>query len=280
MLKNNKTDLLAFLTQQGQKPAAEIALFESALAFSALRHPNRSLAPYYLEIERLCKDTHNMLAHQGADHAEAKLIALQTVFVEDNNYHGNAANYDLIDNADICYVIDNTTGLPVALSILYLEVCERLNWHAEGINFPGHFLVRLSGNGQQPLFDPFNLARTTGAAELREIIKHVKGPHAELDQSYYQVADKREILVRLQNNIKKRQIAAEDYETALETVIATEKIAPNEYKLLLDKGVLLAKNTQSREAIETLERYINLTPYEHDRQDALMFIEQIHQELI
>lgn len=280
MLKNNQTDLLAFLTQQGQKPAAQIALFESALAFSALRHPNRSLSPYYLEVERLTKDAHNMLAHQGADHADAKLIALQTVFVEDNNYHGNAEHYDLIDNADMCYVIDNTTGLPVALSILYLEVCERLGWHAEGINFPGHFLVRLSGNGKQSLFDPFNLARPIGAAELRKIIKHVKGEKAELDQSYYQVADKRDILVRLQNNIKKRQIAAEDYEAALETVIATEKIAPDEYKLLLDKGVLLAKNTKSREAIETLERYINLTPYADDREDALMFIEQIHQELI
>jgi regulator of sirC expression with transglutaminase-like and TPR domain len=280
MLKNNTSDLLDFLAQQGQKPAQDIALFECALAFSALRHPNRSLSPYYLEIERLTKDAHNMLAHQGADHADAKLSALQTVFVEDNNYHGNAEHYDLIDNADMCYVIDNTTGLPIALSILYLEVCERLDWEAEGINFPGHFLVRLTGSGQQILFDPFNLARITGAAELREIIKHVKGPNAELDQSYYQPASKRDMLVRLQNNIKKRQIAAEDYEAALETVIATEKIAPDEYKLLLDKGVLLAKNTQSQAAIETLEKYINLTPYEHDRADALMFIEQIHQELI
>lgn len=280
MLQNNREELLAFLSEQGQKPAEEISLFESALAFSALRHPSRSLDRYYHEIERLKTEVHNQLAEEGADHCDAQLSALKTVLVDEHKYLGNALNYDLIDNADICFVIDDGKGLPVALSIIYLEVCERLGLGAEGVNFPGHFLMRLTNNGQQLLFDPFNLARKIGAAELREIIKHIKGDGAELDQAYYQAASKRDILIRLQNNIKKRQIAAEDYEAALETVILTEKIAPNEYRLLLDKGVLLAKNTKSQEAIDTLEKYISLTPFADDRADARMFIEQIHQELI
>lgn len=280
MLKNNREELINFLEDQGKKEANDISLFECALAFSALRHPERSLDRYYHQIEKLKTETHNRIAEEGADHCEAQLNALKTTFVDHHNYLGNALHYDLIDNADICFVMDQAKGLPVALSILYLEVCERLEWEAEGVNFPGHFLMRLTANGQQLLFDPFNLARKIGAAELREIIKHIKGDDAELDQAYYQAATKREMLVRLQNNIKKRQIAAEDYEAALDTVLITEKVAPNEYRLLLDKGVLLAKNTKSKEAIETLEKYIALTPFPDDRADARMFIEQIYQDLI
>lgn len=280
MLKNTPEDVESFLAQQGTRADEDIALFETALAFSALRHPSRSLDRYYHHLERLQKDVLNTLAQQGGDHGEARYNALKTIFVDKYGYTGNAENYDLIDNADICYVMDNAKGLPVALSILYLEICERLDWYAAGVNFPGHFIVKLNANGQQLLIDPFNNAQKLGAAELRDLIKHVKGPHAELSQSYYQSANKREILVRLQNNIKKRQIAAEDYEAALETVRHTEMIAPNEYRLLLDKGVLLAKNTRSAEAIETLERYITLTPFAEDRADARMFIEQIHQELL
>jgi regulator of sirC expression with transglutaminase-like and TPR domain len=283
MLNNNRSDLLDFLTEQGQRPADQIDLFQTALALSGLRHPNRSLERYDHQINRLTQETGDILSAQGAASevdSEAQLAALEQVFVQNHNYHGNAEHYELIDNADICYVMDNATGLPVALSILYLEVCERLNIPAEGINFPGHFLIRLTASGSHILFDPFNLARKAGAPELRQIIKHVKGPDAELSQDYYQAANKQEILVRLQNNIKKRQIAAEDYKAALDTVLATEKIAPSEYRLLLDKGVLLAKNTMGHEAIETLEKSMSLAPYPEDRADALMFIEQIHRDLL
>tara|TARA_R110002124_G_scaffold129483_1_gene290826 strand:+ start:127322 stop:128173 length:852 start_codon:yes stop_codon:yes gene_type:complete len=283
MLNNNRSDILDFLVEQGQKPADQIDLFKTALALSGLRHPNRSLQRYDHQITRLTQETHDKLtALSPASEiaSEDQYTALEQVFVQQHNYHGNVEHYELIDNADICYVMDNAMGLPVALSILYLEVCERLNIPAEGINFPGHFLIRLTTGGSPILFDPFNLARKAGAAELRQIIKHVKGPEAELSQDYYQAANKRDILVRLQNNIKKRQIAAEDYEGALDTVLATEKIAPSEYRLLLDKGVLLAKNTMGHEAIETLEKYIALAPYAEDRADALMFIEQIHRDLL
>lgn len=278
MLKNESKQLIDFLNQQGHGKTEDIKLFESALALSALRHPSRSLDRYYHALERLEQYVQNNIAEQGADHGDAKLAALKKAFTEDSNYSGNKDHYDLIDNADICYVIDNGKGLPVALSILYIDVCERLGWHCEGVNFPGHFLLRLHAQGQQILFDPFYDARIVGAADLRQLIKQVEGPNAELDQAYYRTADKRQILVRLQNNIKNRQIAAEDYEAALDTVIATEYLAPDEYRLLLDKGVLLAKNEQSSEAIETLERYMTLTPYAEDRADARMFIEQIHQD--
>ena len=280
MLKNTPQDIEAFLEQQGQKDSDDIPLFETALAFSALRHPSRAIERYYHQIERMQKDVLNQLAQQGSDHGEARYEALKYVFVEKYGFTGNREHYDLIDNADICYVLDKAKGLPVALSILYLEICDRLKWFAAGVNFPGHFIIKLNTNGQQMLIDPFSDARKLGAIELRQLIKDVKGPDAELNQSYYNSANKREILIRLQNNIKKRQIAAEDYEAALETVRVTEYIAPNEYRLLLDKGVLLAKNTRSAEAIETLERFITLTPYAEDRADARMFIEQIHQELL
>ena len=91
------------------------------------------------------------------------------------------------------------------------------------------------------ILDPFQGCKILDAPDLRQILKNIAGPQAELSSSYYDVVSRRDILIRLQNNIKLRQIEAEDFDAALRTIAIMRVIKPDEYRLLLDEGVLRAR---------------------------------------
>jgi len=111
------------------------------------------------------------------------------------------------------------------------------------------------------------------------LLKTLVSPQAELIAEYYEVASKRELLTRLQNNIKLRQIEMEEYSEAVKTIETMRRIDPAEYRLLLDAGVLYARTNQALAAVDALERYIELTPSTSDRQEALMLLQQIRENL-
>jgi regulator of sirC expression with transglutaminase-like and TPR domain len=150
-------------------------------------------------------------------------------------------------------------------------------WMLDGLNFPGHFLARIEHAGERVIFDPFNACEIMEAPQLRELIKRVRGKNAELSADYYKPCTNRDTLIRLQNNVKLRLIEAEDYETALGAVEMMRLIDPQEYRLLLDGGVLSAKTGRNGEALALLDRYIALAPDARDRRDAEAIIAQIRE---
>ena len=114
---------------------------------------------------------------------------------------------------------------------------------------------------------------------MRALVKMVIGPQAELSASFYETASKREMLIRLQNNIKLRQIETSDYKSALKTVKSMQLIDPEEYRLFLDAGVLYARLGQKKAAIEMLERYIEQAPAPEERAEAEAMIIQLRESL-
>ena len=114
---------------------------------------------------------------------------------------------------------------------------------------------------------------------IRKLIKQIRGDKAELSADYYKPCTNRETLIRLQNNIKLRLIEAEDYEEALKAVEMMRLIDPDEYRLLLDAGVLYAKTGQRRGAVGVLEEYVSKAPNPQDRKEAELIIRQIRDTL-
>ena len=118
-----------------------------------------------------------------------------------------------------------------------------------------------------------------GAPDLRKILKQTQGPEAELSASYYDPADNRAILLRLQNNIKSRQITAEDYAGAGETVAVMRLFAPGEPRLWLEAGVLAQRAGRLQEAADALTAYQPLAADEQTRRDVALMLQQIRREL-
>ena len=255
----------------------------AALSIASQAHPERSLDRYINHLEQLKQKTgqrfKDLLEAGAEDTAQTRLAALKHVLHDEQGYVGDQETYNNIDNADLIEVIERRKGLPVALAILYISIGQAQGWDLKGLNFPAHFLVRLDHAGQRLIFDAFGGCQIMEAAHMRELTKSMAGQGAELSAEYYQTVSNRAVLIRLQNNIKLRLIEAGDYKKALETVEIMRRIDPQEYRLLLDAGVLNARIGDPKTAIDLLEDYISQSPNTNDREEAALMIRQLKETL-
>ena len=271
-------EALHYVRYAGTIPDGELDLGETALALALIFLPGVNPDRYRSHIRRMgdaLEEEYAQRLKQGEDHLELRATALRKVMHETNGYKGDEKNYDDIQNANLIRVIERRQGLPVALGILYIVIARRMGWAAEGLNFPGHFLVRLEKEGERMILDPFREGREMNAAELRKLLKAVVGKGAELSHNYYDTVSSRDMLIRLQNNLKKRLIDLEEYAQAVIVLEAMEALAPQEYRTLFDKGVLYAKLGQKAQAVTAIENYIARAPLESDKAQARSLLQQI-----
>jgi regulator of sirC expression with transglutaminase-like and TPR domain len=276
----NPVDYLAAL---GPVDDREIDLARTALYVAALQHPGISLQRYEHHLGVLVQDVasaHETLLRGGDDDtAETQVVALKSVLADRHGYAGDTETYDNLQNADLISVIDRAKGLPITLAILYIHAARAQGWDIAGLNVPGHFVCRIQKDGRRLIFDPFYGAGIIDAPQIRTLVKNALGPEAELSATYFEPASNRDILLRLQNNIKLRQIKVEDYMGALETIDVMRSVCPQEYRLLLDAGVLYSKTDQPIAAIEALESYIEKAPDPDDRYEASLLLRMVRENL-
>jgi regulator of sirC expression with transglutaminase-like and TPR domain len=155
-------------------------------------------------------------------------------------------------------VIDRRRGLPVALGLLYVYTAEQQGWDASGINYPGHFMIRLRLGQDAVILDPFNggIVRTT--SDLRAMLKAYGGADAELASRHTAAVARRELLLRLQNNIKLRLLAAGRTGEALETLETMVMLAPANAHLWREAGGLQGELGNLRAAIASLQHSLQL----------------------
>jgi regulator of sirC expression with transglutaminase-like and TPR domain len=245
-----------WLRAQGRLPDPEIDLIGCALALAALDRPRVGLRRY---VDHLDAVAAAVADRAGADAPlDDRIAALNEVMFDELGYVGDTETYDDLQNTNLIRVIDRRRGLPIVLSLLYMHGALAQGWPAEGINFPGHFVLRLSAGADRAIVDPFNGGRTIEAAELRELLKLSHGEEAELTPEHFAVASKRDILLRLQNNLKLRLIRLGKLDGALDVVERMLLFAPDNAALWHASGVLNAELGRLADAIAALQRTAGL----------------------
>jgi regulator of sirC expression with transglutaminase-like and TPR domain len=281
--QDNQTSIDYILDQAGQVKDEDINLANTALAMGAIDSPELSLERYQHHIQKLIDEVasrHALLLKQGAeDDAATQLAALKHIIADKYEYEGDQETYDDLQNVNLIRVIERRKGMPIAISLLYLHVGLAQGWSLAALNFPAHVVCRIEKSGQRILFNPFNRCDVLQAADMRQLLKSLVDPEAELNADYYNPSSKRDVLIRMQNNIKLRLIEGEDYEGAVKTIEVMRRIDPNEYRLLFDAGVLYARTNQALAAIDALEEYIDRSPNIEDQHDALVLLRQIQADL-
>ena len=215
----------------------QINLAEAALALAAREMPGASPDSYLAHLEELATAV-GIESRDGGDSLAARCNALSRVLHENFGYAGDRQSYDDLQNANLMQVIDRRKGLPIALGILHIHCGRSLGWDICGLNFPGHFLIRLDDGPRRMILDPFAGGREVDVAGLRALLKSTHGPDAELSPAHYAPASNRDILIRLQNNRKVRLIKAEQFAEALVAVEDMLLFAPGEDSLWHEAGLL------------------------------------------
>ncbi|HLM10739.1 MAG TPA: transglutaminase-like domain-containing protein [Reyranella sp.] len=229
-------------------------LLEAALTLSVLRRGEPiDLAPFRQHVASMASDLADLVRRRGAVPE-----ALAEVIARSYGYRGDTDSYDDLQNADLVRVIERRKGLPVALSILYLDVARRQGWEAEGLAFPAHFLIRIGIDGARHVVDPFNDGTVRDAADLRALLRQVLGPEAELSPQHFDPVSDRDVLLRLENNVRLRLANREDWPTAAQSLDRMLAIAPDRPELLFEAGQLNARLDKRRAAIAAFERFLDI----------------------
>ncbi|MGH8708928.1 MAG: SirB1 family protein [Burkholderiales bacterium] len=267
----NATDSFAELMARDE---AEIDLARACLLIAADAYPGLDVDGYLGEIERLAARLRGRLAPGGG--AEERVLALNQFLFDDLGYSGNAGNYYDPRNSFLNEVLDRRTGIPLTLSVLYLEVGRRIGLELEGVSFPGHFLVRLRLRGAMLVLDPFSGGEALSETDLRERLQRVIPEGAAggvpvdalpLDQ-FLEPAGKRQILARLLRNLKGIYREADKPQRLLEVLNRMLVVAPEAHGELRERGLLYQKMECYRAALKDLQDYSALEPEAPDIDDV------------
>lgn len=264
-----------YLGKVGALPDAAIDIGAAALALAALDRPEAPLDRYRAHLRDLAETLSGAVAGAAAGD---RIALLGQVMAKRFDYQGDALTYDDMDNANLIRVIDRRKGLPVALGILYLHAGRAQGWTVEGLNFPGHFLIRIDARGERAVVDPFNGGRKVDVPDMRELLKRM-GADRELRPEDYAVADNRSILLRLQNNIKQRALAANAFPRAAAVLGSMLLLAPSHAGAWRELGLVQARLGNLRDAARATERAVDLSDEPGQKHDALAFLQQLRQRL-
>jgi regulator of sirC expression with transglutaminase-like and TPR domain len=252
------------------RPDEAIDLARAALLVGAEEEPQgcdveRSLA----EFDEMGEEARARFANEGG----SRISSLNRYLFDEHGFVGNEADYYDPRNSMLHQVLGRHKGIPITLSVVYLEVGRRAGLRVEGVGMPGHFVVRAFDElcVEGVLVDPFE-ARLTTRDECQRRLDAIYDGKLELSDEHLRPVGKRSILARLLGNLKAVYIQAQLFRRALASVERILLLAPHDLDERRDRGMLLAQLNRISEAIADTQSYLNLAP---NAPDAELVREQL-----
>jgi regulator of sirC expression with transglutaminase-like and TPR domain len=256
---------LAQLLSRGE---GEWRLAEAALAIALDEYPALDVAACLERLETLAGE----LARETPAGAglEERIGALNTVLFERHGFAGNSADYYDPRNSFINEVLERRTGIPITLSIVYMDVARGAGLTLEGIAFPGHFLVACPVADGKVVLDPYAGGLPVGREDLEERLAQLYGAAVleRLDVTdLLEPAEDRDILGRVLRNLKGIYLRRGDLPRALSAIERLLLVQPEMNVELRDRGLVYLEMESYRGALEDLERYLALEPDADDAEE-------------
>lgn len=244
----------------------QIELARACLLIAEDAYPGLDVEGYVGEIERFAKRLRARFPHDAP--GEERVVALNEFLYDDLGFNGNTGNYYDPRNCYLNEVLDRRTGIPITLSVLYMEIGRRIGLAFEGVSFPGHFLVRLRLRGGMLVLDPFSGGAPQSEDELRERLKRVipRGatggvPVADLPlDQFLEPATNRQILARVLRNLKGIYRETDKPERLLEVLNRMIIVAPDAAGERRDRGLIYQRLECWRPALKDLADYLEREP--------------------
>jgi len=177
----------------------DFMLDQAALLIGAWEYPERDLDEYREMLDGIASRVTPDV--ERAQNGIGRARAISDHLFDRLGYTGNHDDYYDPRNTFLCEVIDRRIGIPISLSVLYLEVARRVGVLAQGVNFPGHFLVRVAIEDAWLFLDPFGRGRVMTPADLESLLRKTTSPTAVLEPSVIAAASKRQIVARMLVNL-------------------------------------------------------------------------------
>lgn len=251
---------------------AGLNLLEAASSIAQDEFPALDVEAVLSEVDTLAMRLRQRLPADAT--AKHKLLALTRYFHQELGFAGNVNNYYESGNSFIHHVLATRRGIPITLAVLFLELAAQLGLRAQGLAFPGHFLIKVSmGNGEVVL-DPFT-GESLSRERLDEYLQVFRrgaglGGAVELPvELFMQAATPRDILARMLRNLKEIYRAGEDWARLLAVQQRLVILLPGDAAERRDRGLVLEALGHWRAAAEDLTFYMEQAPQAADGRELL-----------
>src|ERR1051326_1273477 len=168
------------------KPEQEIDLGRASLLIAKSEYPELDVESYLQRLDQIAGEISNRLpAHSSTGQASVQKIIEQINehLYRDLSFRGNEDSYYDPKNSFLNEVLDRRIGIPITLSVIYIEVARRLGIKVEGVGLPGHFLVKCQVDNEEILFDAFNGGRRLSESDCEQLVKNIYGDSTKFDRS-------------------------------------------------------------------------------------------------
>ncbi|NTX39083.1 tetratricopeptide repeat protein [Myxococcus sp. CA033] len=249
----------------------------AALAIATLDRPELD-APACLHVLDVLACRVQVESERLTDKGEAlaSLRALRHVLSDIEGFRGNEDNYHSPENSFLDQVLERKLGLPITLSVVYLEVARRAGIPLYGVPFPGHFLVAHDAGDHKLVMDPFHHGDILTEHGCEELLKRV-APQLKFDRAMLAPAPVELIAYRMLSNLRRVYLGREDRERGLAVVDLLLLLAPDHPGELRTRAALLANLGAYRAALRDVERCLELSPEAPDRDRLEMTARELRQ---
>ena len=258
------------------RPESQKGLAEGALIVASEVRPEIDIDAGLGLLDELTERVSPLV--EAAETPSAAVVALNHALFELERFRGNQERYDDPRNSFLDEVLSTRRGLPITLSVIYVEVARRLGQVAYGVGFPGHFLAKVVDVDDVPehemIVDPF-FGRVLSLDDCADRIRAAAGEEVTLDAAWLQPVTSNDIYVRMLNNLKLLYLRQGDGLGALgcfDRIVTLAPLAAFEFR---DRGMLLERMECVNAAIDDYSRFLELVPHHESsrqirlRRDAL-----------
>ena len=240
------------------RPDEGIDLAEAALLIACEEYPGLDVPRYVARLEGMGAALREAVAASSATRDAVATVG--RFLFDEQGFRGNSAEYYDPKNSFLNDVLERRTGIPITLSVVYLEVARRAGLRAWGVGLPGHFIVRVVGRDQAVLVDPFHGGALLSEADCQERLDRIFEGRVKMEPPMLAGCGPKQILSRMLRNLKGLYEKAGDHLRALGAVELLLRLEPRSAEDLRDRGFLHADLDCYALAARDLEAYLVHVP--------------------
>jgi regulator of sirC expression with transglutaminase-like and TPR domain len=256
-------------------PEPEIDLALAALLVARVEHPDLSPAPQLRRLDELAE----LSGAGGIDDRLHALHRLREFLFEEEGFRGNSVDYFDPRNSCLNDVLDRHLGIPITLSLLFMEVGRRVGLPIRGVGLPGHFVVRVDVGHEPVLLDPFDGGAVVTQERAAELVARAVGRRVPLTEEHFSPLGKRQVVLRMLMNLRGIYCARSEWSKARAVFDHLLVVDEDCVGHVRDRGAVLVKLGHLRQGAADFERYLGRCPQAGDAEGVRRQLREVRRRL-
>ena len=241
-----------------ERPPEDFRLAEGALLIALEAYPDLDVDACLRRLDGMAE---TISARLGLELEPRRIVLhINACLFKEQGFRGNPRDYYDTRNSFLNEVLDRKVGIPITLSVVYLDIGRRIGLPVNGVGLPGHFVVQYGAQPEPFYIDPFHSGKILSEQDCAARVAQIYGQDLPWQESYLDAVSDLHILARVLNNLKVIYVRKGAHELALGAVERLVLLKPDVPSEIRDRGLLRAQLGQLRRALEDLTTYLEACP--------------------